>query len=133
MKTITCKYTGDLSCVATHNKSGTQLTTDAPTDHAGKGRSFSPTDLIATSLGTCILTIMGIHSKEKGYEMEGATCDVQKIMGNEPERNVEKLVLYVCLPPSITKEQADELHEVAQHCPVLLSIICHVEIEFHWI
>lgn len=132
MKTVSCTYQGDLSCTSVHNQSGNIIITDAPTDHAGRGRSFSPTDLIATSLGTCILTFMGIHSHKNGYDMLGATCDVQKIMGSDPERNVEKLELYVCLPPSITNEQAVELQEVAHHCPVLLSIICHVDIEFHW-
>ena len=75
---IECSYTGQLHCNATHVLSGTQLHTDAPTDHDGLGQSFSPTDLIATALGTCVLTIMGIAAKRQGWEIGEANAVVEK-------------------------------------------------------
>jgi len=133
MRTVSCTYNGDLRCTAVHNKSGKMFKTDAPVDHKGKGRSFSPTDLTATSLGTCILTFMGIYCQDKNWNMNGATCDVQKIMGSHPERNIEKLELYICLPDTLTTEQIEELREVAHHCPIVITLNCHVEIEFYWV
>ena len=78
MTVIECSYTGQLHCDAKHVLSGTQLHTDAPTDHDGLGQSFSPTDLIATALGTCVLTIMGIAAKRQGWELGQASAIVEK-------------------------------------------------------
>ena len=75
---IECSYTGQLHCDAKHVHSGTQLYTDAPTDHDGLGQSFSPTDLLATALGTCVLTIMGIAAKRQGWELGQASAIVEK-------------------------------------------------------
>mgnify|MGYP006242739081 FL=1 len=80
MTAIQCQYTGDLHCTAQHGPSGTVLSTDAPTDHDGLGESFSPTDLLATALGTCILTIMGIMARRRGWDLTDAKVSVEKTM-----------------------------------------------------
>jgi len=129
--TISSTYTGDLHCESIHNESGTILYTDAPTDHDGKGESFAPTDLVATSLSSCILTKMAIHAERMGWDMVGATCHCDKIMNEEP-RTIKLLRVYVCMPHHLTNEQLDVLMERAMNCPVKLSIECEVGIEFHW-
>jgi putative redox protein len=79
-------YKGDLRTEATHLQSGTVIETDAPTDNNGKGERFSPTDLVATALGTCMLTYCGLAARAHGFNIEGATCSVQKIMAANPRR-----------------------------------------------
>ncbi|MEO8795868.1 MAG: OsmC family protein, partial [Daejeonella sp.] len=86
MATIETKYLGDLRTEATHNLSGNKIITDAPLDNQGKGEAFSPTDLLAASLGSCMLTIMGISAREHNINMEGTTCSIAKIMSAEPRR-----------------------------------------------
>ena len=80
MTRISCRYTGDLHCSAEHEPSGVTLNTDAPPDHDGRGESFSPTDLLATALGTCILTVMGITAKRRNWSVTDAEASVEKIM-----------------------------------------------------
>src|SRR5207245_2227306 len=81
--TISIKYTGDLHCDATHGPSHAKVATDAPTDNKGKGEAFSPTDLVATALGTCISTTMGIKAEELGVSLKGMTVDVKKEMSKD--------------------------------------------------
>ena len=95
---IHCRYTGALHCEAEHGPSGSQLHTDAPSDHAGLGEGFAPTDLVATALGTCVLTIMGIAAKERGWDLEGAELSVEKTMQPEPRR-IASLELSITLLP----------------------------------
>ena len=78
MTHISCRYTGDLHCQALHGPSGVDIHTDAPTDHDGRGESFSPTDLLATALGTCILTVMGITAKRRNWTFNDAEASVEK-------------------------------------------------------
>ena len=77
MTKLKCHYLGDLKCEAIHLQSGSLVKTDAPLDHCGKGESFSPTDLLATSLGTCLLTIMAIKAKSKGFNLEGIYLNIE--------------------------------------------------------
>ena len=78
MTMIRCSYSGDLHCNALHERSGVKINTDAPNDHDGRGESFSPTDLLATALGTCLLTVMGITAKRRGFELGEAKAMVEK-------------------------------------------------------
>ena len=80
MSLIKCSYLGNLNCEAIHLQSGNKIKTDAPLDHCGKGESFSPTDLLATSLGTCLLTIMAIKCKSNGWDLENISLNIEKVM-----------------------------------------------------
>ena len=97
MTRISCRYTGALHCSAEHEPSGVSLSTDAPPDHDGRGESFSPTDLLATALGTCILTVMGITAKHRNCSVTGAEASVEKIMTQTGARKIEKLRVWICL------------------------------------
>ena len=92
MVTITVNYEGNLRCKATHGPSGTTLITDAPTDNHGKGESFSPTDLVATALPACVLTIMGIAAQKHGLNLEGMSAVTTKEMSAAPPRRIARLV-----------------------------------------
>ena len=98
MVEIRMTYAGSLRVEATHGPSGTTLHTDAPVDNYGKGESFSPTDLVATALGACMATIMGIAAERHDVSLEGMTIDVQKHMATEPVRRIGKLVVRIGVP-----------------------------------
>src|SRR6201999_104810 len=89
MATIHTTYLGGLRTEATHLQSGTKIITDAPVDNHGRGEAFSPTDLLATSLGNCMLTVMGIAAQTHGINMDGTTCSITKIMAADPRRVAE--------------------------------------------
>ena len=91
MVEMTIQYEGELRCTATHGPSGCRLQTDAPVDNMGKGETFSPTDLVATGLGACILTIIGIVAKRHAIPVRGATVKVTKVMTTEPPRRIARL------------------------------------------
>src|SRR5229473_4144737 len=95
------KYTGGLHCDATHGPSQSKLATDAPTDNKGKGESFSPTDLVATALGTCMSTIMGMKAEELGLKLRGMTVSVKKEMSKDGPRRIARLPseVHIPLPP----------------------------------
>jgi putative redox protein len=122
MVEIRIDYQGQLHCVATHGPSGTAMTTDAPADNMGKGESFSPTDLLATSLGTCILTTMGIVAQRHNIDMSSATATVIKEMVTQPHRRVGKLTVTVRMPPGIAVDQRQRLENAAHACPVHRSL-----------
>ena len=119
-------YQGELRCRATHGPSGDQLTTDAPVDNHGKGESFSPTDLVATALGACSLTIMGIVAQRTGLEIEGATAHVIKEMATQPVRRIGALKVTITIPAEkavkLTADDRKKLQEGALHCPVHKSL-----------
>jgi len=127
MVTIAMKYTGQLHCEAIHAPSGTQITTDAPKDNMGLGTSFSPTDLVATALGTCILTTMGIVANKLKLNMDGATARVEKHMVVEPTRRIGKLVTEIVMPTGIPVDMREKLEHAAHSCPVHKSL--HPEID----
>ena len=94
-------YTGELGCTAAHGPSGRTLQTDAPKDNNGKGESFSPTDLVATALGTCMLTVMGIAARRLGVDMTGAKATVDKGMVADPLRRIGRLSVQIRIPAGI--------------------------------
>ena len=120
-------YRGDLRCEATHSPSGTSLSTDAPVDNMGRGESFSPTDLVATALGTCILTILGILAQRRGLDLSGATFSVEKHMATEPVRRIGRLDVVVNLPAALAPDDRAALERAAFTCPVHRSL--HPDVE----
>lgn len=133
MVQIDTEYIGDLHCTAEHVPSGVTLTTDAPEDNHGEGRSFSPTDLIATALGTCIATILGIQAEQQGFDLEGTEITVEKEMTSDPRR-IDSLRTEVTMPVALDERTRERLERAARHCPVDESI--HPDIDapiiFHW-
>ena len=114
---ISCEYLGDLRVRATHGPSGTVLHTDAPVDNHGKGESFSPTDLTATSLATCIMTILGIQAKGLALDFRGLRVDVEKHMTAQPPRRISKLEATIHMPAGIAEDLRDRLIRAANACP----------------
>ncbi len=123
MTKINTVYTGNLRTEAVHEQSGTKLITDAPLDNHGKGESFSPTDLLATALGSCMLTIMGISAETYGYSLEGTTIATEKIMGTNPRRVVE-IKIDITFPKgnNYTDQQKRVIEAAAKTCPVYNSL-----------
>lgn len=123
MTKINTVYTGNLRTEAVHEQSGTKLITDAPLDNHGKGESFSPTDLLATALGSCMLTIMGISAEAYGYSLEGTTIATEKIMGTNPRRVVE-IKIDITFPKgnNYTPQQKRVIENAAKTCPVYNSL-----------
>lgn len=133
MITVKAKYKGDLNCNAMHMRSNTIISTDAPIDNEGKGASFSPTDLVATAIGTCILTIMGIKAKDIGVSVKGAIIDVKKIMGNNPRR-ISAMEITIHMPKRKYNAQAKTiLEKVARTCPVAKSLHPDIVLTIHTI
>ena len=135
MATINTTYTGQLRTQSEHGPSGSELTTDAPVDNQGKGESFSPTDLIATALGSCILTIMGIVARRHDWKIEGARAEVHKVMDTGPVRRIQKLEVTLRIPGDGLEEPARHaLRKAAESCPVHATLGENVEmpIEFIW-
>lgn len=126
MVTITATYEGDLCCTAVHGPSAAELQTDAPKDNEGLGRFFSPTDLVATALGTCILTTMGIVARRHGIALQGASIKVEKHMQSNPRR-IARLPVELRVPGTFTPEQKKLLETTAHTCPVHKSL--HPEID----
>jgi len=131
---IQVTYTGELRCEAVHGPSGTTLHTDAPADNMGKGESFSPTDLVPTSLGACILTTMAILAERREVDISGARVDVQKHMVADPQRRIARLPVTVTMPAGIPGEFRERLEKAAHTCPVHRSLGADVDapIEFVW-
>jgi putative redox protein len=134
MTSVTIEYQGDLHCKAVHELSGTVLTTDAPRDNHGKGESFSPTDLVATALGSCILSVMGIKARMLKVDISGATAAVDKEMTNAPARKIKKITVKVRVPHQLSTEHRQALEAAAYTCPVHKSMHPDVEmpIEIVW-
>ena len=131
MVTISIEYAGELRCMATHDPSGNSLFTDAPIDNKGKGASFSPTDLLATALGTCIMTIMGIAAEARSLNIKGTTINVNKIMVSEPKRRVGALEILITLPKqSYSESDLTAFHHAATTCPVMMSIHPEIKVDY---
>ncbi|MCA8973941.1 MAG: OsmC family protein [Planctomycetes bacterium] len=133
MVTITAAYQGDLCCKATHGPSDSNLSTDAPKDNEGLGRYFSPTDLVATALGTCILTTMAIVGRRHGLGLEGAGVEVEKHMNATPRR-IGRLPVKLTIPGNYTADQKKLLEAAARSCPVHKSLHPDIAatIEIRW-
>jgi uncharacterized OsmC-like protein len=115
------KYKGDLRTEAVHLGSGSAIVTDAPVDNQGKGEAFSPTDLVATALGSCMLTIMGIVARRDGIDIEDATAEVEKIMSKSPRRIGEIKVRLIFKGP-LNDIERGKLERAARTCPVSGSL-----------
>lgn len=132
---IQIAYQGELRCRATHVPSGATLLTDAPLDNQGRGESFSPTDLVATALGSCLLTIMGIVAERHGIELAGASVRVEKHMVADPLRRIGALPVTITVPGPVAAADRQRLENAARTCPVHASLGDSIErpIEFRWL
>ena len=134
MVTIQATYEGDLCCTSVHGPSEHTVKTDAPKDNMGLGRYFSPTDLVATALATCILTTLGIVAKRREIDLKGAKATVEKHMNAEPRR-IGRLPVAVTIEGSYSDEEKLVLERAARTCPVHKSLHPDVDapITFKWI
>lgn len=122
MTTSTLSYLGQLRVEATHVKSNTSITTDAPTDNNGKGQTFSPTDMVATSLASCMMTIVGIKAEQNNIDITKLTADVTKIMASSPRKIQEIIVNLHFNNNSYSEKEKKLLINAAKTCPVALSL-----------
>jgi putative redox protein len=127
MVQIDVAYQGQLRCDCTHGPSQTHLSTDAPRDNIGKGESFSPTDLLATALGSCMLTTMGIVALRNNLDIAGATIKVEKHMTTTGPRRIARLPVTLHVPHTFSPEDQQRLENAARTCPVYKSI--HTDID----
>ncbi|QKZ12420.1 OsmC family protein [Spirosoma sp. KUDC1026] len=129
MATIHIDYLGDLRTDCTHLQSGTHINTDAPTDNQGRGEAFSPTDLVANALGSCILTTMAIFARRDGIELKGSEMDVTKVMSSQSPRRIVRIDVNLTLraDPMPSAEARANLEKIAHTCPVAISL--HPDLE----
>ena len=129
MATIHIDYLGGLRTDCAHLQSGTHINTDAPTDNQGRGEAFSPTDLVANALGTCIITTMAIFARRDGIDLTGSALDVTKIMTSEPPRRIARIEIDLTLraSPLPDDETRARLEKIAHTCPVAISL--HPDVE----
>ena len=132
MTTIDSRYEGALRCHSSHGPSGCELETDAPTDNQGKGERFSPTDLVATALATCILTVMGITAQRHGWALQGSRARVEKTMTRSGRRRIEALMVWISLPDGLAADQRQLLQRAAESCPVKQSLEGAVAMTLIW-
>ncbi|MGE5362013.1 MAG: OsmC family protein [Bacteroidales bacterium] len=119
---IDVRYQGDLRCSAVHGPSGSALATDAPADNQGLAQTFSPTDLVATAIGACMLTVMGIYARPRNIPLDNAHASVAKEMTKTPPRRIEQLTVTLHLPVSLDAKTRSALEQVAKACPVAASL-----------
>jgi putative redox protein len=132
--TIDIAYAGELHCRATHGPSGQSFTTDAPTDNGGKGQAFSPTDLVATALGACLATVMGIFARREGLDLDGTRVQVVKEMVSDPVRRIGALTVRVVFPAGRNFSARDRacLERTAHTCPVRQSLHPDVRVDIQF-
>ena len=130
MVTIELVYEGDLRVSATHEPSGQTVHTDAPVDNHGKGESFSPTDMVATALGSCMLTVMGITAAEKDIPIAGAKAHVEKHMSQDLPRRISVLDVKIHIPQSLDEREIKIMRHTAETCPVAQSINDAIMVNF---
>jgi putative redox protein len=133
MATIETTYLGGLRTEATHVQSGTKIITDAPVDNQGKGEAFSPSDLVAAALGSCMLTIMGIAARTHNINIDNTKCSITKIMATNPRR-VAEVVINFKFPGSYTEKEQKILENAALTCPVYYSVNDELKktVDFGW-
>ena len=122
METAKTKYKGDLRTEIIHVRSGSVITTDAPVDNKGKGEYFSPTDMVASALGSCIFTIMGIAAREHGFTIDGSKCSITKVMTDSPRKIGEIKIEFDFTANNYTDKQKKILEYCVKTCPVALSL-----------
>ena len=134
--TSTIVYSGDLRTELTHLQSGTVIETDAPTDNHGKGERFSPTDLLATSYGACMITTMGIKTADMNLNFKGTKINITKIMSSDAPRRVTGIVCELIFTKDFiaTDEQKEQLVRIARSCPVEKSLHPDIKLDvtFNW-
>jgi len=126
-------YLGELRTSSIHLQSGSEIITDAPTDNHGRGEAFSPTDMVANSLATCMLSFMGIKANELGVNLEGSTADVTKTMQAEP-RKIAKIEVIFNMKSDADEKSRIILERVARSCAVGLSLNTDIvqDVTFNW-
>ena len=134
MATVKTTYLGDLRTENIHLQSGCKIITDAPVDNRGKGEAFSPTDLLATSLGNCIMTIMGIKAMDNGIDLTGTEIEITKIMANLPRRVAEVILEFNFPKKGYTEDEKRIIESVAGTSPVPLSLHLNLKqtVIFNW-
>jgi len=131
--TATARYEGHLRTEATHTASGTIIQTDAPVDNHGRGEAFSPTDLVGTALGTCILTTMAIVAERHQVDLVGSSFAMEKIMSQEPPRRIAQLTVELHLPASLSPTDRALMERTAHTCPVALSLNPEIKQEVRFV
>ena len=129
---ISCEYLGDLRVRAVHSSSGAEIITDAPLDNQGQGRSFSPTDLAAASVATCMITIIGIQAKSIPLDVTGLKVEIEKHMTKTAPRRIEQLDIKMMMPAGIPEELRPRLIRAAEACPVKQSFREDTLINLQW-
>jgi putative redox protein len=132
MVEIKLSYEGDLHCSAVHTPSGNVLVTDAPVDNNGRGQAFSPTDLVATALASCMATVIGIVAKRKEVAVEGMTVTVRKHMTTDQPRRISRLELDLHMPLPADHPERKLLESAARGCPVHHSIHPDIDVVMNW-
>jgi putative redox protein len=127
-------YQGDLHCLAVHGPSRSEIPTDAPRDNCGRGEAFSPTDLVATAFGTCLLTTMAIVGQRRGIDLRDATAQMEKHMSEDKPRRVVRLVAHVRVPLPPDHPERAALEAAALGCPVFHSLDPNIikDVSFEW-
>ncbi len=135
MVTITSRYDGGLRCTSTHGPSQVTLITDAPVDNHGKGESFSPTDLVATAVANCMMTVMAIAAERHGVDVKGTTVTIGKEMSSDSPRRIVGLKSVMSIPLPADHPQRSLLEAAALACPVKKSISTEIDasVEFRWV
>ena len=133
MVQIDVTYVGGLRCEAVHGPSNQTLVTDAPVDNHGKGESFSPTDLVATALGTCIPTIMGMVAEREKIDLTNLRITVQKEMSADPPRRIARLITRIVMPKGLTEPQKAKLEKAAHTCPVHQTLQGKVDLPIEFV
>lgn len=131
--TATLEYTGNLRCELKHTASGTPAISDAPVDNHGKGEAFSPTDMVAASLASCMLTVMGIYAESKEINMRGAKATVHKTMGSNPRR-ISRIDVRINMPANIEERVRPRFEDIGKNCPVAKSLNPELKqcVSFSW-
>jgi len=132
MVEITLTYEGDLHCVALHTPSGNTLVTDAPVDNNGRGQAFSPTDLVATALASCMATVIGIVAQRKDIAVEGMTVTIRKSMSADLPRRIQRLEVDIQIPLPASHPERKRLESAAGGCPVLHSLHPRIAVVLRW-
>jgi putative redox protein len=134
MTQIDIAYEGNLRTRCVHTGNQQQLVTDAPKDNKGKGEMFSPTDLLAAALGSCVLTLMGIAGQQLKLDLSGLRLTVEKEMAKLPSRRIGRLVVHVYCPQTFDPDTTQKLETAGSHCPVHQSLHPDTKQEFffHW-
>jgi uncharacterized OsmC-like protein len=119
---ISGAYLGGLAMEMTHELSSTKLVTDPPLDNGGEGRSFSPTDLVASAVGSCMMSVMAIHARKHKISLNGMACHIEKHMSQDLPRRISALDVVIRMPKHLAESQRQELEAIGNSCPVIQSI-----------